>query len=685
MKSPRLGLAAGLGLLLMTACSSPDRQPAAIFSPRPLPTRQQLTPVPPPDEYLQPLGSSHIARVWANEGGDKVTQDELRASVSPAEVLNSVWDGKAIALFGAKNEVISFNLVLEAPQSAAESVRVDLESLTGPEGYQLKYEANPGDDLFDYNGQEIEFFYLRYLQIKGISTDLFFAGFNYDERHIPERCRLPEDGEGNGIGLWEDRPCHDLFYPEIAVPLVLESPFDIEAGTNQSIWGDIYIPKAAPAGIYQGMIEIHEGARLIWRIPIELEVLDFELPDLPTARTMLYVSRENIKEVYLGDPEIPDLDLDFNEILDRHFLLAHRHKISLIDSYLDPEEVEAVWLGRLDGSLFTEEHGYQGPGEGTGNNVYSIGTYGDWPWMGEVRKEMWAETDLWAAWLESLDLNTPTEVFLYLIDESDDYRLVEKWAGWMADNPGPGKELMSLATMDLPIAEERVPSLDIPASWAHFGITSQWQDAAERYQADSDKRLYLYNSSRPATGSFAIEDEGTSLRQLGWAQFKIGVDRWFYWEGTYYQNFQCYGDETEASTNVFRRAQTYGCYEEWDPSLGETGWNYLNGDGVLFYPGTDLRFPEDSYGVPGPFASLRLKDWRRGIQDADYLALAMDIDPERTSSLVQEMVPAVLWELGVEDPEDPTYVYAGISWPIDPDYWELARKELAEIILIGNK
>ena len=30
--------------------------------------------------------------------------------------------------------------------------------------------------------------------------------------------------------------------------------------------------------------------------------------------------------------------------------------------------------------------------------------------------------------------------------------------------------------------------------------------------------------------------------------------------------------------------------------------------------------------------------------------------------------------------EDPTYVYTNISWSIDPDKWEAARKELADVI-----
>ena len=198
-----------------------------------------------------------------------------------------------------------------------------------------------------------------------------------------------------------------------------------------------------------------------------------------------------------------------------------------------------------------------------------------------------------------------------------------------------------------------------------------------------DALFFLYNSNRPASGSFAIEDEGVALRELAWSQYKLGVDRWFYWESTYYNNFQCDQGDEKSLTNVFHQAQTFGCYEKFDESLGQTGWNYLNGDGVLFYPGTDSRFPVDNYGVMGPFASLRLKHWRRGIQDVDYLTMAAQIDPQRTLDIVQSMIPSVLWEMGVTELADPTYLFSDISWPTDPDLWEAARSELADIIEQG--
>jgi hypothetical protein len=294
---------------------------------------------------------------------------------------------------------------------------------------------------------------------------------------------------------------------------------------------------------------------------------------------------------------------------------------------------------------------------------------------------MWANADRWVNWFDAQEFATPTEYFLYLIDESDDYRQIERWAQWMDENPGPGQRLLSLATLPLPAAAAHTPSLDIPAAGSGIGLTAEWQAAAGALQANANRRLYVYNGHRPATGSFAIEDEGVALRMLPWVQHKMGIDRWFYWQSTYYVNYQCYGyEDPRARFQVFQQAQTFGCYEEDDESLGRTGWNYFNGDGVLFYPGTDAHYPEESYDLMGPFASLRLKQWRRGIQDSDYVTLAAAVDPARTAQIVQEMVPVVLWEYGVEDPGDPTWVRTDISWSTDPDAWEAARAELARII-----
>jgi len=646
-----------------------------------MPTPKSKSTSYPQATQIKSLALSHIANVWVNDGGDKVTRDELRAYDNPNGVNNSIWDGSTISLAGARNEVVAFNMILEAPSSTAIEVNLSFNELSGPDNHKITTTLASREGLFTFVGRNIELFCMRYLEIKGISTDLFFHGFNYDERHIPQRCRRPYDSDtGKWYGQWDDRPCHNLFYPEIAVPLELETPFSITAGTNQSIWGDIYIPKSLPAGIYSGKIKITEEGNLTWQIPIQLKVYDFTLPDLPSAKTMLYYSIENINDRYLGElypnPGTP-LYLQSLALADLHFQIAHRHKISLIDGYIEQiEDMEESWSDRLKGDLFTPAHGYSGIGEGIGNNVYSIGTYGSWDWQDGNRDDMWSNTDAWVNWFQSKSFSTPTDYFLYLIDESDDYPQIEEWAQWINSNPGSGNDLMSMATISLPDAEENTPELDVPTSSFTVGISEEWQPSVNRYHAATDRLLYFYNSNRPATGSFAIEDEGVSLWVLAWTQYKHQIDRWFYWESTYYDNFQ----GNTGQTNVFSTAQTFGNLEEFDESLGETGWNYVNGDGVLFYPGYDTRYPMDSYSIMGPLVSLRMKNWRRGIQDVDYLTLAAAIDPMRTKQIVDEMIPKVLWEVGVTDPQDPTWVRTDISWSIDPDDWARARSELASII-----
>lgn len=625
-----------------------------------------------------------LSAVWVNDGGDKVTREELRAS-SGGNVVNSVWDGSTVSLFGAGNETVSFNLILESAGADSSGLTVSLSALTGPDGTAIPAGAASGEGVFNYIGRNIELFYVRYLQIRGLNTGLAYD--DYDERHVPSRCRRPWTGEGEGVGGWADRPCAGKYFPDLAVPLEWVGTFGVAAGENQSIWCDIYIPKGAPTGTYTGSLTVTETGASIRQIPVRLQVRGFSLPDSPSAKTMLVYGQSDVNYRYLGQRWLEEEDSGYSQgldITDRHFQMAHRHKISLIEDYISPEEMDQRWLARLDGGLFTAARGYDGVGIGVGNNVYSIGTYGSWPWAGQGREAMWTNADAWVTWFESRSLDEAVEYFLYLIDESEDFALLEQYAAWMDQNPGPGSRLPSMATIELPRAQTQVPSLDIPAANLNVGPTEEWQSAADHYVSDPARRFYYYNGARPASGSYATEDDGVALRVNGWIQFEKKIDRWFYWESTYYTNYQCYGYGEVGDTNVFDRAQTYGCYDSDDPFRGQTGWNYFNGDGVLFYPGTDLRFPEESYGMAGPIASLRLKHWRRGIQDMDYLVLAEAVDPAATRAIVNRMIPKSLWDNGVDSIDDPTWAYCDISWSIAPDDWEAARAELADLIEGGQ-
>ena len=630
-----------------------------------------------------------ITSVWANTGEDKVARSELRATKN-GNLVNGAWDGRRVTLFGARNEVVSFNLVLEASAKKAEGVAISFSSLLGQDGFRIETkETGPKED-WGYIDRNIELFFVRYLEIKGIST-LTFNYWNADdnERYLPTRFRRPHDAEGRGQGTWTQRPDHNAFYPDIAVPLAFHSPFEIPGGMSQSVWVDIYIPKSAPPGTYLGHLEITEGGRLTQSIPVELQVRKFALPDLPTAHTMLFISTENINRRYLGRavPNDAEMARQSRLIIDRHFQMAHRHKISLIDAYQPLDRVQHQWGDRLSGELFTRERGYDGPGVGVGNNVYSIGTYTTWPWQDRDERAFQAAADLWVTFFETQNFATPTDYFLYLLDESEDFQKIERWATWARRNPGPGKRLRTLATLELPKAMERTPSLDIVASTPDLGMrepapyaSKGWREAFENLHGNPAKSFFLYNGSRPLSGTFAIEDDGIAPRQLAWIQYELGIARWFFWEGTYYNNFQYDMGET----NLFRTAHSFGARSGVDPALGETGDNYDNGNGILFYPGTDKVFEKESYDFSGPIASLRLKHWRRGIQDHDYLVMAAKAHPQRVKEIITDLLPKALWAGAMLGSSEQDSAFEEIGWMTDPDKWEAARSELADIIEQGD-
>ena len=61
---------------------------------------------------FRPVALRHRWRhVWAVNDGEKVERDDLD---NPNKTANSAWDGHKIKIFGARNEIIAFQLIVEA-------------------------------------------------------------------------------------------------------------------------------------------------------------------------------------------------------------------------------------------------------------------------------------------------------------------------------------------------------------------------------------------------------------------------------------------------------------------------------------------------------------------------------------------------------------------------------------------
>ena len=389
-------------------------------------------------------------------------------------MINRAWDGTTIHLSGARNEEVSFNLVLEAAYASASNVSVSFDTLTGPNGAVIQSTPASGNGVFNWVNRPIELFYTRYLQIKGLS---FFGYYKGDELDFPTRFRLPvANANGNGIGGWTDRPDHDKFYPDILVPLELSQNFTISAGQNESIWGDIYIPKTAPAGTYTGNVTVREGSSVSRVVPVQLTVYNFALPDVPTAKVMMPFTASDVMWRYAtgyGGYANP-LSADGQRVVtvsNRYYQLFHRHKIALLgdNDCTAADHPCAASVPRYTGQLFTAANGYDGPGVNTPVGVYAVGLYENWSWRNGSEADMWQHTNNWVNWF---DANAPgNQTFLYLADEPaySTAPTLEMWSRWMNENPGPGQRMYSFSTLDMVAASILTPSLDIAASHAGIG------------------------------------------------------------------------------------------------------------------------------------------------------------------------------------------------------------------------
>ncbi|KKL60952.1 hypothetical protein LCGC14_2200170, partial [marine sediment metagenome] len=135
-------------------------------------------------------------------------------------------------------------------------------------------------------------------------------------------------------------------------------------------------------------------------------------------------------------------------------------------------------------------------------------------------------------------------------------------------------------------------------------------------------------------------------------------------ESTYYHDEQGSGDQI----NIFV-----------DPiNFTNSAGDEMNGDGLLIYPGRDRLFPAQDQGFDGPMPSIRLKNWRRGIETVEYLVLAEAAGHQTlVNSVLATLVPLALDE-GTLSSGDP------VAWEENGEEWLAQRRLLADVLGSGG-
>ena len=82
------------------------------------------------------LGSARVqaeaalTAIWAVDDGEKIFRDDLDNPLEPGGGDNTVWDGSTVRLFAARNEIVAFQLILEADPAGVNAVNVSVSDLT---------------------------------------------------------------------------------------------------------------------------------------------------------------------------------------------------------------------------------------------------------------------------------------------------------------------------------------------------------------------------------------------------------------------------------------------------------------------------------------------------------------------------------------------------------------------------
>jgi hypothetical protein len=561
--------------------------------------------------------------VWAATDGDKIDRDDVR---SPKRESNAVWDGRRVRLFGARNEVLAFQLVVTAGPAGAARVSVSLAELRRRGGDGRIAYARPGPDPTSYAGRAIQLFSVNYMHVTAPTT----ARWIYE----PGSPAAPRDPTG-----W--KPVQ--LVPENARDGRGGFPVRIPPSRNQAFWVEIYAGRDLAPGVYEGTLEVDADGRKT-AVPVELELFDFALSDEPSMHAMVYYEPSQ-PQLYQGR----DLDAAYHRF-------AHRHRVELVHAY-DVEKATAA-MELFDGRAFTRERGYEGPGEGVGYRIVPRTFYGPGTEF-DARETAWRESDRWMTFVGE---KLPRAVtFLYMPDEPgpSEYAHIRAIADNVHSNPGPGRALPTFVT------KKYTPELD--------GAIDIWDSgprgfdvaraAAERARG---RRWWIYNGGRPAAGAIVIDAPATDARATIWACFKHRVEVYYYWHGVHWlHNRQKVGERRQ---NVWANPVTFD--NRGQPNKPVTSQGIANGDGVLMYPGTERIHPDEDRGVEGPVSTVQLANFRRGLQDHQYLTAARALGLD---ALVEEALAAIV-------PRVFSDTKAGVSFPEEGGPFERVRYRLAQAI-----
>jgi len=585
--------------------------------------------------------------------GEKITKDGA-VPASPR-----FWNAAArrLSLDGGRNEVVAAQLMLTAGGGDLEKVDVEIGDLHGPG--VIPAEPN---------------------------ITLYLEAYQFVEH-------------GTWGGFSQVLPDHK-WYPDALVPFrdpyspgrrAVGAPFTIHTanGANQAVWIDVYIPRTARPGAYTAPIRVKVAEQVRYRATLALRVHAFTIPDEfhVDGYGEFYGQEYGYHKASYSEAGVDR----WWEVAKRYHQMAHQHRFVVSErwgqgpDYRHWDDYDKTYGHELDGSLFTSAEGYFGPGENVGLPFWNAPFHQEFDGRvpvftaeqllryTNVARDFWDH--LSAKGWDVLGAGLPARrFFAYIIDEPGvvDARAaanLRKLQAALDEGAGKGRINLMWTSHTNPATLAKDPATDLR------GIIRWWspngQGCDPRFLSERVKEgetVWFYHHGHPANGVHAVNATGVELRTWGNICWRYGLSGSFWWAVDL-------GDRNDPMNKAI-----------YNPR--EDRW----GNGVMFYSGA--RLPDIGFSaIDGPLSSLRMKAYRRGLEDYEYCwLLARNGKRAVADDAIRKVIPVALVEAlpgAGQRPEQSEAADRGAAsaprrgaaaappWATDVDAWYRMHAELA--------
>jgi hypothetical protein len=382
-------------------------------------------------------------------------------------------------------------------------------------------------------------------------------------------------------------------YPDALIPFVdpytgkeivnakyLARNQSIESHKNQGYWIDVYVDKNVKAGIYTNKISVLADGEIIQQIPVIVRVWDFELPAVPPLKSWF-----NLVPDVSSYHNVSKTSSAYSTIEKRYMMLLRQH--GAVPAYSSGPAVNS----ETGAVTFTPEYV-----KGLRNYIDQFQPGSTFLWLSFLGPPVRIARYL-SDYQKFVEQNPwiPEPFMLYDEPQTLDAYQKVKNCGAAMHKYAPSIKLM--VTEQIEPQKEGWPSLE--------GYVDIWcptwflgnPDSIARRQQLGDK-VWSYNAlTHPEdVPTWLIDFPLLDYRIPEWFSFTLDLEGILYWHTMSWAVSKPIVDPwTDSATCVINTGK----------------WN---GEGSLVYPG-------GAAGIDGPVASMRLKVFRDGVQDYDYLYL----------------------------------------------------------------